>query len=91
LEPIYDPGNLPDKREGHVACLVNGNKMFVHGGINENQECFNDAYVLLGLHDEIDQAQSEIKYDGSGKISNTNELKIRRENYEMLRWIKCTQ
>ena len=54
MEPIYDQGNLPDKREGHIAVMFDKNKMLVHGGINEQTVCYDDAYVLLGLHDEID-------------------------------------
>jgi N-acetylneuraminic acid mutarotase len=49
LESISDNG-CPSPREGHVAVLVEGDKMLVHGGINENQVCFNDAYILVGLH-----------------------------------------
>lgn len=47
----------------------------VHGGINEKCEVFDDAYILVGLHQEIDIVQSEIKYDGKSKISNVLELK----------------
>lgn len=49
LESISDNG-CPSPREGHVAVLFEGDKMLVHGGINENQVCFNDAYILVGLH-----------------------------------------
>jgi len=50
LESISDYGCVPSPREGHVALLVEGDKMLVHGGINESQVCFNDAYILVGLH-----------------------------------------
>jgi N-acetylneuraminic acid mutarotase len=48
LEPLADPGNQPTPREGHVATLIDGDKMLVHGGINEKEQCFGDAYVLVG-------------------------------------------
>lgn len=51
LEPIVEtPSDMPKPREGHVALLIDGDKMLVHGGINESNKCFNDAYILLGLH-----------------------------------------
>ena len=40
LEPIADPGCLPAPREGHKAVLIEGDKMLIHGGIDENQNCF---------------------------------------------------
>lgn len=91
LEPIADKGHEPSPREGHIATLVDGDKMLVHGGINDNQDCFNDAFILVGLHKEIDQAQSEIRFDEKGKISNQTELKIRQGKLQMLRWFKCEQ
>jgi len=50
LESISDAGNQPSAREGHISILVEGDKMLVHGGINNTQDCFNDAYILVGLH-----------------------------------------
>lgn len=71
LEPIADLGHTPCPREGHVALLVGeGDKMLVHGGINEEQECFDDAYILVGLHKELDKVQSEIRFDEKGAIYN---------------------
>lgn len=34
--------------------MFDKNKMLIHGGINEQTVCYDDAYVLMGLHDEID-------------------------------------
>lgn len=51
LEPIADPGNHPTPREGHIALLISeGDKMLIHGGINDLNKCFDDAYILVGLH-----------------------------------------
>ncbi len=55
--------------------MIEDDKMLVHGGINEKCEVFDDAFILVGLHQEIDIVQSEIKYDGKSKISNVHELK----------------
>lgn len=65
--------------------------MFVHGGYDEKYSCFGDAFILVGLHKEIDQAQSEIKYDENGNVSNSLDLKSRRGKFEMLQWFKCEQ
>lgn len=90
LEPLADEGHQPSQREGHVAVLVEGDKMLIHGGINDDTKCFDDAYILIGLHQEIDQAQSEIKFDPeTGKVSNIEELKNRKGQFQMLRWFKC--
>ena len=90
LEPIVEnPTDQPSPREGHVAILIDGDKMLVHGGINESNKCFNDAYILLGLHQEIDFAQSLIKYDAEGKIVNGSALKLLRGKKEMVRWVRC--
>lgn len=92
LEPIVESeSDMPCPREGHVALLVDGDKMLVHGGINESNQCFDDAYILVGLHQEIDYAQSLIKYDSAGKIANAAALKLLRGKKEMLRWVRCQQ
>lgn len=54
LEPIADDGHQPPSREGHIATLIDGDKMLIHGGINDDQVCYSDAYILVGLHKEID-------------------------------------
>ena len=56
LEAIFDEGEQPSPREGHVGVLIEGDKMLVHGGYDERYSCFSDAFVLVGLHKEIDQA-----------------------------------
>lgn len=76
LEPICDdPKDMPCPREGHIAVLIESDKMIVHGGINSEQECFDDAFVLVGLHDEIDLTESQIKRDENGTVINALELK----------------
>ena len=32
-------------RKNHIACSI-GNHMFVHGGIDENENILNDTYLL---------------------------------------------
>ena len=34
--------------------------MMIHGGINAQEETFGDTWVLVGLHAELDQMQSQI-------------------------------
>ena len=77
LDAIADVGHQPAAREGHIAVMIkNGSQMFIHGGLNHNSDCFGDAFVLVGLHKELDRAQSEIRYDvRSGKITNSDYLK----------------
>ena len=49
-------GSPPPPREAHVAQVVGGNRMMlIHGGINLNEEIFDDCYVLVGLDSNIDQ------------------------------------
>lgn len=74
-----------------MATLIEGDKMLLHGGINEKEQCFSDAFILVGLHKEIDLSQSEIKFDEHGKIQNIDQLKQRSGKFEMLRWFKCDQ
>ena len=50
LDPIFDEGHLPSPREGHIAVMIEDDKMLVHGGINEKCEVFDDAFILVGLH-----------------------------------------
>ena len=45
FSPIFNTKNIFDLRKNHVACGV-GNMMFIHGGINENEEYLNDCYLL---------------------------------------------
>ena len=54
LEVIADSDSIPAPREGHIATVIEGDKMLVHGGVNDQQHCFADAFVLVGLHQEID-------------------------------------
>ena len=94
LEAIADKDHWPAAREGHVAVMIkNGTQMLIHGGLNQKSDCFGDAFVLVGLHKELDRAQSEIKYHiRSGKVTNSDYLKqwnIKNQGYEALRWFKC--
>jgi N-acetylneuraminic acid mutarotase len=54
LEPIYEEGHLPSPREGHVSVMVATDQMLVHGGIDENEICFSDCYILTGLNNDLD-------------------------------------
>ena len=33
-------GDIPSPREGHIALMFENDKMLVHGGINEESQCF---------------------------------------------------
>lgn len=55
LETINEEAeDVPCPREGHVAVMIQTDKMLIHGGINQNQRCFDDAFILSGLHEEVD-------------------------------------
>lgn len=41
-------GEAPTPREGHIAKMIGNDKMFVHGGFND-EHSFNDCYILAGL------------------------------------------
>ena len=92
LEPLAGRADdLPSPREGHAALLFDGDKMLVHGGIDESMRCFDDAFVLLGLHADLDYAQSLIRHGTDGKIANAHTLTLLRGKREMLRWVRCDQ
>lgn len=42
-------GDIPPPREAHVAHAFDNDKMFIHGGVNQDELSFDDAYVLTGL------------------------------------------
>ena len=66
LETIGD--EKPAPREAHIAHALGHDKMMIHGGINAQEETFNDTWVLVGLHSELDQMQSQIhNYKNSEK------------------------
>jgi len=54
-------GDQPPPREAHIAHTLGHDKMMIHGGINAQEETFNDTWVLIGLHEELDQMQSQIQ------------------------------
>lgn len=81
---------MPAAREGHIAVMTaDKSKMLVHGGINDDQKCFSDAFILSGLHSETDSIQSTVRFNPDGSMSNANDLKIQTGKKEMLRWFKC--
>lgn len=43
--PIFNTKYIIDLRKNHVSCSI-GNMMFIHGGINEQDEYLNDNYLL---------------------------------------------
>ena len=54
-------GEQPPPREAHIAHALGHDKMMIHGGINTQEVTFNDTWVLVGLHSELDQMQSQIQ------------------------------
>jgi N-acetylneuraminic acid mutarotase len=43
-------GDIPSPREGHIARLVDGDKMMIHGGVDDSEIAFRDTYVLAGIN-----------------------------------------
>ena len=73
--------------------IFDNDKMLIHGGINDKDKTFSDAFILVGLHSDLDIAQSEIKHDVQGHLLNFDELRSRKKKgkLEMLQWFKCEQ
>ena len=46
LEPV---GDVPAPREGHIAKLVGRDRMMIHGGVDQDENSFDDTYVLTGI------------------------------------------
>jgi N-acetylneuraminic acid mutarotase len=42
-------GTLPECREGHIAKAIGRDKMMIHGGVDQNEQSYNDTYILTGL------------------------------------------
>ena len=45
FSPIFTMKNSPILRRNHICVLI-GNFMLIHGGINENNEILNDVFIL---------------------------------------------
>ena len=45
FSPIFPMKNSPNLRRNHICVLI-GNFMLIHGGINENNEILNDVFIL---------------------------------------------
>lgn len=56
LETIGD--EQPPPREAHIAQLIGNDKMMIFGGIDYDENEYNDTWVLVGLHIELDTMQS---------------------------------
>lgn len=66
-------GESPPPREAHIAHAIGDDKMMIHGGINAQEETFKDTWVLIGLHTELDQMQSQIqRYINNEKYRSEN-------------------
>ena len=54
-------GEQPPAREAHIAQLIGNDKMMIHGGIDYDENEYSDTWILVGLHSELDQMQSQIQ------------------------------
>lgn len=68
LEP---KGNIPNPREGHVA-IIGGDKMMIHGGVDQNETSFNDTYILVGINKSLNAS-----YNTHMNASSTNPEQIK--------------
>lgn len=47
-------GDSPPAREAHI-CQVLGDLLVIHGGLNQDEESFEDMWVLVGLGRKVDK------------------------------------
>lgn len=47
-------GESPPAREAHI-CQVIGDLLIVHGGLNQEEDSFDDMWVLVGLGRKVDK------------------------------------
>lgn len=52
-------GESPPAREAHV-CQVIGDLLIIHGGLNQNEDSFDDMWILFGLGKKVDKVQAEM-------------------------------
>jgi N-acetylneuraminic acid mutarotase len=52
-------GESPPAREAHI-CQVIGDLLLVHGGLNHDEDSFDDMWVLVGLGRKVDKLQAEM-------------------------------
>ena len=72
LDALGDP---PRPREAHIAQVLGNDKMLIHGGINQDEESFDDTWVLVGINQDLDRLQSMIhKYQALEKELSKSDL-----------------
>lgn len=59
MEPL---GNIPSPREGHVAKIIGGDKMLVHGGVDWSENLFDDTYILAGINKSLNASYNNTSY-----------------------------
>ncbi len=47
-------GESPPSREAHI-CQVVGDLLVIHGGLSQDEESFDDMWVLVGLGRKVDK------------------------------------
>ena len=47
-------GESPPPREAHI-CQVVGDLLVIHGGLNQDEDSFDDMWVLVGLGRKVDK------------------------------------